>query len=81
MPTPQNEMEGLDTTVSVHAINREDREIMLEDGTILPMTCLHDATGEETDDMEEAVFATVELPDGRWVPVVLEDYDQPRVLN
>lgn len=66
--------------VSVDAINLGTREVFMADGTILPMSALHDDDGEETDDIDEATFATVELPDGSWIAVMFSNYVQ-RVLN
>lgn len=74
-------IDGMTLTVEVTAINLVDRQIMLADGTILPMTTLHELSGEETDDIEDAAFATVLLPNGKWVPIVFAEYEEPRALN
>lgn len=58
----------------IAAINKGQRQVILNDGSICPMASLHESDGEEVDDMEFAVFATVQLPDGTWTPVMFDEY-------
>lgn len=60
--------------IEVISVNLSERKIMLADGQILDMDSLHEADGEEVEDEEFAVYATVQLPDGRWISVHFADY-------
>lgn len=61
--------------IRVSAINLAARMVLLEDGTAMSMTCLHEADGTDTDDPALAAFATVQTPDGRWFPVVFSEFE------
>lgn len=64
----------MNRTVNVMKINRDTREIMLDDGSVLPMVTLSNADADDVD-MEDATFATVQLPDGGWIAVMFEDFE------
>jgi hypothetical protein len=67
-------------TVNVTAVMMEDRKVVLDDGTVLDMVELHDEEGE-VEDIDDAVFATVQLPNGKWFCVHFADFEFPGYLN
>lgn len=73
-----NDVEQEISDLDVVAVNVADRQVMLEDGQVLDMASLHEADGDEVEDDEFAVFATVQLPDGKWIAVHFADYHKSR---
>lgn len=76
MTTPEGE------TVSVAAISLSAQQVVLDDGTILEMDTLIDDEGDETDDIELAVVAVVQLTNGKWFVVKFDDFEfDEKTLN
>lgn len=67
--------------VQIEAINRESKQVLLADGTVHNMTAFHTVDGDETDDIDEAAFATVELANGKWFPVILSQFGEPTKVH
>lgn len=61
----------------IEAVNRVDRQVMLGDGTILPIVNLYDGSGEETENMDEARAAVAGAPGIGWFAFALADYERP----
>lgn len=53
--------------VGVMAINVAARSFILEDGSLCTIENPLDSEGEETDQVDQAVFVVGQIPDGRWV--------------
>lgn len=65
----------------VFSVNRTTKEVLLEDGTVIPIVILYDNLGDETDDMEEATVAVIEHKDQSWSVVILSEFDQTPTLQ
>ena len=60
--------------VDVVAINRKRRLAITDDDRLVPITNLIDSSGEETDDVDEAITGVVRVSEHVWVVVVFADY-------
>lgn len=59
----------------ISAINLSERLAMTDAGEICPIKTLLDEDGDETGDIETAVFAIGPLPDGMWFRCDVRYYD------
>lgn len=59
----------------IAAINLSNKTAVLEDGVTVLIDQMFDRDGEETDDPDLAISATVPLPDGRWAVILLDEYE------
>lgn len=66
--------------VSVVAINKPQRIVILDDESLAPFDTLIDQNGDVTDDTDDAVCVLVKLPDGEWETVTISDFE-PQWLN
>lgn len=67
-------------TVKIFAVNVEAREVLTDNGVVLHITHLYDATGNETNDPDEATTCVAGIED-KWLVIDLREFDQPRVLH
>lgn len=61
--------------MAVEAINRSQGVVLMTSGSIFPVTNWLDGAGDEIDDAQEAEFAVVQGPDGRWHTLELSDFE------
>ena len=57
------------------AVNRTDETVLLSDGQIIPVESWLDDEAEPTDEVDLAMFAICELPDGDWLTVDLREFE------
>ena len=60
--------------MEVEAINLTQGVVLMTSGSVVPVTNWLDGVGDETDDAQEAKFAIVRGPDGRWHCLELSDF-------
>ncbi len=61
------------------AVHRWRKIAVTEDGSECPFTDMLDWQGEETEDVDEAVAAICQLPDGRWCAIDLSAFDREAI--
>jgi hypothetical protein len=64
----------------IAAISRKMRCIVLDDGRVAEFTEYYDAEGNEIEDIDKAVSAVAEHPDGMgWFAIELADWDEQTI--
>lgn len=61
-------------TVTIEAINREQRLGILDTNEIFSFDTLYDRYGEETDEIDEYGYAVAQLADGKWIVVEFKNF-------
>lgn len=61
--------------VSVTALNRAGKYVVLDDDRIAPFTEMFDGDGEETADISVAISAVAKHPDGLWLVIDLCEWE------
>lgn len=59
----------------VIAVNRWTRQALLNTDESVDIKTFHDEDGDVTDNVEEASFAVAELPNGRWILILLSNFN------
>ncbi|WP_127144275.1 hypothetical protein [Pelagibacterium montanilacus] len=67
-------------SLTIEAADPASGLVTLGDGSFRAITALYDASGRATLDSEDAVACSVELDDGAYGLLLLEDY-RPKCLN
>ena len=68
---------SMPTILTVVAISREQRLVMLGDGSVLPVTNWLDADGDETEDASEAVAYVAGTERCGWISGSLSAFEMP----
>jgi hypothetical protein len=60
----------------VVAINRNEQQAYFEDGSLVPFSVMYDGYGEITDEPKNAATAVILHPEGPWVVIGLDWFEQ-----
>lgn len=75
-PRPEDISDEEVELMEIVAINRANQEAYLEDGSTVPFSVMYDASGEITDESKDAISAVVLHPEGPWVTIGLDWFEQ-----
>ncbi len=62
----------------VTAINSSEEIAICDDDVVVPFVKMFSADGNETEDVDDAFTVIVQLPDGMWEVIELDDFDPVR---
>ena len=65
--------------IEAQAINLRIRRVLLSTGEMVPITCMYDEHGEETDDVDEARAVIGLMQDGTWITVDVTGFERTGV--